>query len=165
MKLALKDGERVREVEARRVADRTFELTIDGQKLELRAETAGPGFVRLESGGSEVVACVTRAGRRRFVTMGGRDFVLEQVPAGSGARPSSRVDRGPGEISMPMPGLVIQVNVRDGERVARGQSLLVVEAMKMEHTLRAPRDGTVTKLAAEPGKLIDAGAVLLEIGE
>jgi biotin carboxyl carrier protein len=64
-----------------------------------------------------------------------------------------------------MPGLVVRVHVHEGERVARGQVLLVVEAMKMEHTLRAPKDGVVRRLAAEAGKLLEGGAALLEVEE
>jgi biotin carboxyl carrier protein len=68
-----------------------------------------------------------------------------------------------GVVAMPMPGLVVRVLVHEGERVTRGQVLLMVEAMKMEHTLRAPRDGVVRRLAAEAGKLVESGAALLEI--
>jgi biotin carboxyl carrier protein len=66
---------------------------------------------------------------------------------------------------MPMPGVVIAISVSEGQAVKRGDPLLVVEAMKMEHTLRAPRDGKVRRLAASNGQRADAGAVLLEVSE
>jgi acetyl-CoA carboxylase biotin carboxylase subunit len=63
----------------------------------------------------------------------------------------------------PMPGKIIKVLVKDGDVVTAGQSLLVMEAMKMEHTLTAPHDGTVSALRAEPGLQVDGGAVLAVI--
>jgi len=62
-----------------------------------------------------------------------------------------------------MPGLVISVAVKDGDAVKRGQALIVVEAMKMEHTLHAPRDGVAVRVAAVPGERVDAGKVLVEV--
>ena len=51
----------------------------------------------------------------------------------------------------------------EGERVRKGQPLVVVEAMKMEHTLKAPRDGAILRLVAREGELIEAGAALMEV--
>ncbi len=63
----------------------------------------------------------------------------------------------------PMPGKIIKVLVTEGESVKAGQALVVMEAMKMEHTLTAPHDGNVTALRAEPGQQVDGGAVLAVI--
>jgi acetyl-CoA/propionyl-CoA carboxylase biotin carboxyl carrier protein len=60
-----------------------------------------------------------------------------------------------------MPGTVTIVDVTDGERVAAGQRLVVVEAMKMEHALVAPVDGIVRELRARPGATVARGATLL----
>ena len=61
----------------------------------------------------------------------------------------------------PMTGVVLQVRVAAGERVERGQLLLVLEAMKMEHRIVAHDDGVVTELHAEVGRLVDPDFVLL----
>ena len=107
------------------------------------------------------VAYVTRAERLVFVTLDGRDYVFESQPAT--ARKTRRIEHPEGEISMPMPGRVVRVHVSEGEAVKRGQALVVVEAMKMEHTLKAPRDGSVRHLSAKDGVLVEAGAMLMEI--
>ena len=70
---------------------------------------------------------------------------------------------GDGDIRAPMPGLVMSVDVREGERVAAGDRLLVLEAMKMEHVLRAPSDAVVAEVRVEAGTQVDAGAVLLRL--
>jgi propionyl-CoA carboxylase alpha chain len=65
-----------------------------------------------------------------------------------------------GSLLAPMPGTVVSVAVEQGQRVATGEPVLVLEAMKMQHTVRAPGDGTVTQLDVRPGAQVAAGEVL-----
>jgi propionyl-CoA carboxylase alpha subunit len=62
----------------------------------------------------------------------------------------------------PMPGLVVSLSVSEGQEVAAGDALCIVEAMKMENVLRAERDGTVAKVLAKPGDSLNVDAVILE---
>ena len=68
-----------------------------------------------------------------------------------------------GVIAAPMPGKVTAVEVSHGETVSKGQRLLTLEAMKMEHGLTAPFDGTVAELSAEAGAQVSEGAVLVRV--
>ncbi|WP_458390141.1 acetyl/propionyl/methylcrotonyl-CoA carboxylase subunit alpha [Sphingomonas sp. F9_3S_D5_B_2] len=68
-----------------------------------------------------------------------------------------------GDIEAPMPGKVTGVEVSQGEKVAKGQRLLTLEAMKMEHALTAPFDGTVTELAATAGAQVTEGTLLVRV--
>jgi 3-methylcrotonyl-CoA carboxylase alpha subunit len=68
-----------------------------------------------------------------------------------------------GEIEAPMPGKVTAVEVKQGEKVAKGQRLLTLEAMKMEHALTAPFDGTVAELNAAPGQQVTEGQMLVKV--
>jgi 3-methylcrotonyl-CoA carboxylase alpha subunit len=70
-----------------------------------------------------------------------------------------------GEIEAPMPGKVTAVEVSQGERVAKGQRLLTLEAMKMEHALTAPFDGTVAELPATVGAQVKEGQLLVRIDD
>ncbi|MEM0986016.1 MAG: acetyl/propionyl/methylcrotonyl-CoA carboxylase subunit alpha [Pseudomonadota bacterium] len=70
---------------------------------------------------------------------------------------------GSGTITSPMPGRIVAVFVKDGETVQEGQKLVTVEAMKMEHALEAPFDGTVTEVAATIDGQIAEGAILLKL--
>jgi propionyl-CoA carboxylase alpha chain len=65
-----------------------------------------------------------------------------------------------GSLLAPMPGTVIRVAVAVGDKVAQGQPLLWLEAMKMEHTISAPTDGIVAELAVGTGQQVEVGAVL-----
>jgi len=68
-----------------------------------------------------------------------------------------------GEIEAPMPGKVTAVEVSAGEKVAKGQRLLTLEAMKMEHALTAPFDGTIAELPAKPGAQVTEGQLLVKV--
>ncbi len=70
---------------------------------------------------------------------------------------------GPQRIVAPMPGKIVRVGVQTGEAVRARQTVVVVEAMKMENELRAARDGVVTELHAREGASVDAGALLVVI--
>jgi propionyl-CoA carboxylase alpha chain len=65
-----------------------------------------------------------------------------------------------GSLLAPMPGTVVSVNVEPGQQVEAGQAVLVLEAMKMQHTVRAPGAGTVTEIDVQVGGQVAAGAVL-----
>ncbi|HFQ15364.1 MAG TPA: acetyl/propionyl/methylcrotonyl-CoA carboxylase subunit alpha [Rhodobacteraceae bacterium] len=70
---------------------------------------------------------------------------------------------GDGRIQAPLPGLVKDVHVREGEIVKQGAPLVAIEAMKMEHQLTAPHDGTVKALAARPGDQVAEGTLLMQL--
>ena len=61
-----------------------------------------------------------------------------------------------------MPGLVVSIGVKEGQQVRAGETLAVVEAMKMENVLRAERDATVARVIAKPGDSLAVDAVILE---
>jgi len=96
-----------------------------------------------------------------LVTERGQAWLLEAWRAeGSHAGVAST-----GAILAPMPGKVIAVDVSQGDKVAAGQKLLTLEAMKMEHTLTAPFDGVVAELNAEPGAQVQVEVLLARIEE
>ena len=70
---------------------------------------------------------------------------------------------GPIEVHAIIPGVVVSVSVAAGDAVTAGQQLLVVEAMKMQNELRAPRDGTIERVAVGAGTTIEVGDLLLVI--
>ena len=78
--------------------------------------------------------------------------------AGAGGQADDRV-------RAPMPGRVVAARVQPGDRVAHGQELLVMEAMKMELALKAPRDGTVAEVRAQAGDFVEADSVLLVLDD
>ena len=72
---------------------------------------------------------------------------------------------GGGVVRAPMPGLVVRLEVQEGQRVTAGSPLVVVEAMKMENELRAPRAGRVAKIHVKRGAAVERGAVLVTLSD
>jgi 3-methylcrotonyl-CoA carboxylase alpha subunit len=70
-----------------------------------------------------------------------------------------------GRLTAPMPGKVVSFAVKGGDKVSKGQTLAVMEAMKMEHTIAAPVDGVVQELLYAPGDQVAEGAELLRLAE
>jgi biotin carboxyl carrier protein len=107
------------------------------------------------------------ASRREVVVDGWRIEVEVESERRASLRERARRGReetshgGPTEVHAIIPGVVVGVSVVPGDAVVAGQQLLVVEAMKMQNELRAPRDGTITRVAVGTGRTIEVGDLLL----
>ncbi len=151
---------------------------LDGKPLdfELLGETPGPGrsgvlFVRLGAanlGAANLRVAWAEEGERLYLASGGQTYVLERNIAA--ARPSSRRGAGShadpasaGLLRAPMPAQVRSIQVAPGESFSRGQTLLVLEAMKMEIRLQAPTAGRVLQVLAAVGQQVNRDQVLVEI--
>ena len=160
MKSHWRDGDRVREVELQPLAHGRWRVRVDGSEFELSSEAMPDGRLRLVGDDGVTVAEVTPEGARRFVRLGVLDFVLERAGSGKVRAGAGGHDGG---LSAPMPGVITKVMVVVGDEVTRGQPLLALEAMKMEHLIRAPREGRVKRVGASPGQMVQAGAELVEL--
>lgn len=67
------------------------------------------------------------------------------------------------EVKAPMPGMILKVKKMDGEKISQGESIMILEAMKMENDLRAPASGTIKGISVEEGKAVEKGAILFSI--
>ena len=90
-------------------------------------------------------------------------YTMEYATVAGGDRKPEVRTAGPSALAAPMPGAVTQVLTREGDEVVRGQPLVIVEAMKMEHVIRAPRAGRVRTVRARVGDQVEGGTVLVEI--
>ena len=123
----------------------------------LRAEN---GKLDLLIDGERVIAYVSSDAAKRWVTVNGQTFVLTKS---SGAKRSGAGQDHASELAAPMPGVVRSVNIREGESVAKGQTLLVIEAMKMEIRIQAPFDGVVKSLAVKVGQTVEREQILVKL--
>ena len=87
------------------------------------------------------------------------------APVAAAAPAAAPAVTGAGEaVTAPMPGNILKVNVNVGDAVKEGQVLVVLEAMKMENEIMAPKNGTVTQVVVSKGSTVDTGAPLVVIG-
>jgi 3-methylcrotonyl-CoA carboxylase alpha subunit len=152
-----------------------------GERIELTAQGSG-GEYRLMHGEQVVAVSGARladgelharldAQARRFLVQldDARVLVhdgerrLQLQPVGVYRRDDSGQGAGDNRLQAPMPGRVVLVKTRPGDRIVAGQELLVIEAMKMELAVKAPRDGVVAEVRAAEGDFVDADAVLVTL--
>jgi 3-methylcrotonyl-CoA carboxylase alpha subunit len=141
---------------------RGYNASLGDRLVPVEVIRAGDGELRLVVDGRPVRALISAEGARRWVTIGGQTWLLTKS-AGPGA--ACHAGHASGELLSPMPGQVRAVQVTIGQSVTKGQTLLVVEAMKMEIRVVAPRDGLVKSLKVKQGQTVERDQLLVEIVE
>lgn len=132
------------------------------QTIELDTIHPEPGVLNLMYGGRSVEAGLVPFDGGIDVDIRGLSHELSVVDPRRKALRSGGGAAG-GSIKTQMPGRVVRVLVAEGDEVAKGDALVVVEAMKMENEIKSPRDGTVTRIAVNAGDVVEARAVLVEL--
>ena len=156
--MRLRCGDDVRTAELRSAPGGT-QVVVDGVPQAVEVEAVAPGvFIRHEGARRETFHCV-RDGGRLHLFWRGAAYVLEEVSESERAAQRHAAHG----LEAPMPGRVIAVKAAPGQAVARGEEILVVEAMKMENAIRAPRDGVVKSIAATVGQMVAPGVVLVDL--
>lgn len=114
---------------------------------------------RIDANGTRRLVVVAETGDRYWVSTEGEVFVIRKA-----GRPASQSDHRAQDhgLSAPMPATVIGILAQPGQALRRGDVVVILEAMKMELPLRAPRDGIVERIHCRPGDLVDAGQPLVE---
>ena len=140
-----------------------YRATVGDKAVDVEILSAENGKLDLLLDGKRVTAHVSSDNARRWVTINGQTFVLTKAAAGA-QRSAVRHDHA-SELAAPMPGQVRSVNVAEGDVVGKGQTLLVIEAMKMEIRIHAPRAGKVMKLFVKQGQTVEREQILVEIEE
>ena len=129
------------EVDAVEVAAETYSILLEGRALEVRVQEDLEGL-RIVAGGEEFTAAIIDP--RQWQGRHGHSIEVE----------------GRLQILAPMPGKIVRVLVKQGDAVAAGQGIVVVEAMKMQNEVRTRKTGTVERLLVAEGKIVNAGQVV-----
>ncbi|MBI2758688.1 MAG: acetyl-CoA carboxylase biotin carboxyl carrier protein subunit [Chloroflexi bacterium] len=142
-----------------KIGDDAFDVEIiraENEKLDLLID------------GKHVTAYVSSDGAKRWVTVNGRTCLLTKSSGAISYAKSKRGSAGhdhASELAAPMPGQIRAVNVGAGDAVKKGQTLLVLEAMKMEIRIQAPRDGIVSSISVKVGQTVEREQILIEVVE
>ena len=160
--VSLRSGEAARELRATYVAPGLYTATLaaageQAPGVSLRVST-GPGHaVAIETGDRTVRGTVVPVGARAYVFVQGRRWEIETVDPLDVEGPGHEAE---GHLRAPMPGKVIAHLVAEGAQVSKGTPLVVMEAMKMEITITAPRAGVVSHFRHLPGEQVSEGTEL-----
>ena len=144
--------------------------TLGDAELVVRLDAADDSPVRIVRIGDRVHRIVVRRGDRRgrysLWIDGFRhevDALDERTRAIQDLAAAAAGPRGPAPLVAPMPGLIVRVNVTQGQQITAGTGLVVMEAMKMENELRASASGVVKAVHVAPGQAVEKGALLVEL--
>jgi propionyl-CoA carboxylase alpha chain len=154
--------------EDHRVEISTDGVTVDGDDLDLALEyTPGDHIVTAELGDQDLTVRIARTRTGFRLTTRGASHVARTLPAHVAPYAEHLIEKIPPDLSKfliaPMPGLLVRLDVKQGDAVQPGQPLAVVEAMKMENILRAEKAATVKSLAAKAGDSLAVDQVILEL--
>ena len=127
---------------------RRLKLSINGEKF----------FFRLKYLGNFIIAAFCGV-TRTFEIYNPREWKLAQFMPVPSASESENI------LKCPMPGLVVDVKVSEGEQVFRGQELVILESMKMESAVSSPGDAVIEAVLVKPGDAVESGMVLIRFKE
>jgi acetyl/propionyl-CoA carboxylase alpha subunit len=151
-------GERVLPVEYRIRGD-LVQASVDGAEFApVLLHACAADRVDLQVDGVRRQVSIDRDGAVRYVDSALGASTLTELPRFPGSGENTETV---GSLTAPIPGTVVRTEARPGDPVRAGQLLVVLEAMKMEHAVRAPRDGTLTDLLVSVGQAVDRGTVLV----
>jgi propionyl-CoA carboxylase alpha chain len=139
--------------------DGTFAYDVAGHEGEARIVRYEGGAIELEIDGVQHTLTVVSQGDEHWVQGAAGEVRLTEAPR----FPEPERERAAGGYLAPMPGRIVSVNVKPGQQVAAGEVLVIVEAMKMEHTITCAEDGTVKEVRVVAEEQVEAGHVLLVI--
>ncbi|MGW3347541.1 acetyl/propionyl/methylcrotonyl-CoA carboxylase subunit alpha [Nonomuraea rubra] len=155
-RLESRDG--VHAVQVRGLPEESAEVLIDGEAVPARIRPGADLAVTI--GGRTTRYLCVRDGDTLWLGRDGASWPLTRHLIGDPGDRAGAAAAADGVVRSPMPGTVLVVKAQQGDRVSEGQPLLIVEAMKMEHTVTAPRDGVVSELSVRAGQPVDMDAVL-----
>jgi 3-methylcrotonyl-CoA carboxylase alpha subunit len=159
------DGKQRYEVRLRRDDNNEYFVIIkdkDDQEKEISvtAKVLGAGFFQFTLDNIIYKCSVAKDGDVRFIHLDGQDYELRRV---SEIEEDFEDTEEEGSLSSPMPGRIVKIFVEVGDKISKGQELLVVEAMKMENKIISPFDGVVKDIFYSAGDQIEANVPLMEI--
>lgn len=163
MKLQAEIGDDKHQIEIKRDGEKVF-ARVDDRRYEIEVSEPEPDVLIIKNQGRIYEASVakTSAGDSMRITIKGRELEVRIIDPKRlrGSETDSEHGDGHAEIKTAMPGKVVRIVAAKGSSVAKGDTVLVVEAMKMQNELRSPKDGIVSEIRAEEGATVGAGDIL-----
>lgn len=162
MHLRLRSGDAIVSLDLLPTEDGRHRCRVGGHDFEIEPLDVGETSIVVRIAGRIHRALVARDGSAVVVGLAGQ---VHRFTPESAAEDDIELGGGSssGRVEAPMPGKILDLLVKLGDRVEAGQPLVILEAMKMEHTLMATIGGTVTDIRVQPGAMVGGGDLLLEV--
>jgi len=142
-----------------------FLVDLGNNKLEVESSVISPNCLSLLMGDQSFTVYWAEKEGKRYFSIAGEEFLIqeaEEAKATGGVAEAGAVEA-KGAVFPPMPGKVLKILVKEGEKVRKNQSLAIVEAMKMEHEIKAPSEAVIKKINVSEEDMVDTEDSLIEL--
>jgi 3-methylcrotonyl-CoA carboxylase alpha subunit len=139
-------------------------VTYDNTEYKVTAEELQPGHLQILLGGRMIKSIVTQGEKEKFIFIDGDVFKVIPVEL-TGRKKLAEHESRQHDLDSPISGKIVSIKVKKGEKVKRGEVLIVIEAMKMEYLIRAPYDGVIAKVHFKEKDQIEIGQTTLDMAQ
>jgi biotin carboxyl carrier protein len=145
--------------------DGKYLVKLGGKQYNVDSQPISENCLSLLVDGKAYTVFIAEDEGKKYISLQGEQFCVEEAKAETEVRSLAESDtlKGVPTISSPMPGKIVKILVGEGEKVEKGQGLVIVEAMKMENEIRSPSAGIVEKINFKEGDLVDAAVPIIEL--
>jgi len=137
-----------------------YYIMYDNTEYTAKATELKPGQLKIRLGNRVIKCVITEGEKEKFVFVDGSVFKVKPVELTGGKKPKKKEE---GNLSSPISGKVVSVEVKTGDSIKKGDVLMVIEAMKMEYLIRAPYGGKVKKVNFKEKDQIEIGQETVEL--
>lgn len=142
---------------------KSFKYTINGNVYKVHINSVVDDIAEVEVNGTPYQVKMEKPAKKQMVTLK-RPAQAPTTPSGESVVTRPVASSTPGAVKTPLPGVILQIKCNVGDTVKRGQTLLILEAMKMENNINADRDGKIIEIKVHQGDSVLEGADLVVIG-
>ena len=135
-------------------------VTYDNTEYKVEADEIKPGYLKIKLGDRVIKCVITKGDKDKFVFVEGDVFKVRNIEL-TGAKKTKKMEKG--NLNSPISGKVVSIKVKNGDKVKKGDVLMIIEAMKMEYLIRAPYNGKVKKVNFKENNQIEIGQNTVEI--
>lgn len=137
---------------------KTYKLTINGDRYEARIMEYSGTHARININGAEYLIQIEDDSMIQVPKLPEQEKAVPMAP-----NFSSGFDGKGGDLRAPIPGVIVNIQVKEGDKVKKGQTVIIIEAMKMQSEIAAPVDGTITKILVKERAPVQEGDLLMQL--
>ena len=142
--------------------EKYYFITYDNTEYKVEADEIKPGQLKIKIGDRILKSVITEGDKEKYVFVDGDVFKVKPVEL-TGTRKTKKKEEG--DLSSPISGKIVDVKVKNGDNVKKGEVLMIVEAMKMEYLIRAPFNGKIVKVNFKKNDQIEIGQNTVELSK
>jgi len=146
-------------VSVERRQDQYF-VTYDNTEYKVKTDEIKPGHLKIKLGDRIIKCIITKGDKDKFVFVEGDVFKVRNIEL-TGAKKTKKKEKR--NLNSPISGKVVSIKIKDGDKVKKGDVLMIIEAMKMEYLIRAPYNGKVKKINFKEKDQIEIGQNTVEV--